>query len=365
MRHSSMISVLLSFSVVLGAPCAVYSQPAPAPAPAGSTDQADTLFRQGNALYKQQKYAEAKAAFEQAFHLKKAHDIAANLAYAEMKLNLFRDAAEHLSLAVRIWPPTGKDDKRQYAVERLDLVKKEVAMVTVQVNVPRAEVFVDGKSVGVAPLEGEVFVEAGARTIEAKAAGYADAKQVIEAAKGSAQTVTLALAPSTPVASVTAASSAAAAPTASGSAAPAKGPPDGQRPPIGPSGPSVPLIVGGAALGAGAIATGIGLGIAAQGKGKDADAILEQVHASGTPCTNPPLAGRCEDLHSARRQHDGFYKAFVGLVVSGAVVGAATVGYALWPRPKAVAAKQKQSTSVRVVPMVGPAAGGALVSGPF
>lgn len=76
-------------------------------------------------------------------------------------------------------------------------------------NVPGAVVLLDGLEKALAPIEHEMFVEPGTRTIEAKRVGYADAKQVVEAAKGSAQVVTLTLVASAAVVPSTAATSSA------------------------------------------------------------------------------------------------------------------------------------------------------------
>src|SRR5262249_47545609 len=140
---------------------------------------------------KEQRWAEARDLYDKAWRLKKTHDIAANLAYVELKLGRFRDAAEHLAFAVKSWPPTGKADKRAYAVADLQNAKREVGTLTIHVTVPRTDVLVDGKLVGQAPIDDDVFVEPGSHTVEAKHAGYSDAKQIVQAAKGSAQTVTL------------------------------------------------------------------------------------------------------------------------------------------------------------------------------
>ena len=190
-RRQSIVSIL-ALAALLAAPAGASAQPAP-PAAANAPDPADAAFRQGNALYKEQRYAEAKAAFEQAFKLKRSHDIAANLGYAEMKLGQRRDAAEHLAFAVKNWPPTGKAENRESAVHFLGLAKAAVMTLRVVVNVEGATVLVDGKPVGTSPLENDVFVEPGTRTIGARLAGYADAEQAVQATQGGEQKVDLSL----------------------------------------------------------------------------------------------------------------------------------------------------------------------------
>jgi hypothetical protein len=172
-------------------------QPAPSStasaSPAPAQDEADRLFREGNELYKQKRFADAEALFEKAFAKKPAHDIAANLGYVELYQNKLVEAAEHLSYAVRIWPPTGKDDKRQGAIERLAKVKAEIATLTIEVNVAGAHVTIGEREVGTSPLAGEVFADAGRVVVRVKREGYVDAERAIDVAKGSAQTVSVVL----------------------------------------------------------------------------------------------------------------------------------------------------------------------------
>ena len=195
------------------------AQPAPSStasaSPAPAQDDADRLFREGNELYKQKRFADAEALFEKAFAKKPAHDIAANLGYVELYQNKLVEAAEHLAYAVRIWPPTGKDDKRQGATERLAKVKAEIATLTIEVNVAGAHVTIGEREVGTSPLAGEVFADAGRVVVRVKREGYVDAERAIDVAKGSAQTVSVvleAVPASAPTATATASASATATP---------------------------------------------------------------------------------------------------------------------------------------------------------
>ena len=67
-------------AAIASAPTAAQAQP-PAAAP---SDEASELFKKGNEAYKQKKWAEAEKAFEEAFALKQAYDIAGNLGDVEL-----------------------------------------------------------------------------------------------------------------------------------------------------------------------------------------------------------------------------------------------------------------------------------------
>ncbi len=327
MRRAILVILLTTFTA---------SARAEAPA-----DAADTYFRQGNGLYKEQRWADARAAYESAWRLEKSHDIAANLGYAEMKLGRFRDAAEHLAFAVKNWPPTGKADKREYAVERLVLAKQQVGALTIRVDTERADVFVDGAIVGASPLEDDVFVEPGSHTVEAKRAGREDAKQVVTVAKGGAQTVALALPPVPP------------------SPPPPPPMPSAQPPPVAPvtaPGPNRAIVVSGAVIGGVGLVVGAGLAIGSAIKGSNADSALTALQRTGQGKVCPTQMAACSAIDSDRRAHDALGKGALGAFVTGGALGLATLGYAL-------AARGPKATGVRLVPTVGVRNAGVVLAG--
>jgi hypothetical protein len=304
-------------------------------------DQADGYFRQGNSLYKDQRWAEARTAFESAWRLKKAHDIAANLAYAEMKLGKWRDAAEHLAFAVKSWPPTGKADKRDYAIERLQLAKKEVGTLTIQIDVPRADVLVDGVLVGQAPLADEVFADPGSHTIEAKRAGYQDAKQTVLAEKGGAQTVTLVLLPVVL-------------------------PPPAPPPPVTRTWrPGTALLVTGAALAVAGLTTGAGLTLAANGKRASADALRVKLGGGAPVCAGmpaPSVASDCAAFAGDAASRDALSRGAVAGFVLGGAFGLATAGLGAWAA-SSPNGERRTTGGVRVVPFAGADGGGLIAVG--
>jgi hypothetical protein len=361
MRRSSLACLLVSFACALGAGATARSQPPPALASDADSAKADALFHEGNAFYKQTKYAEAKERFEAALRLKKAHDIAANLGYSEMKLGLDRDAAEHLAFAVKTWPPTGKADKRRYAEDRFQETKQKVETLTIKVNVAGAQVLVDGKVVGVAPLEGPVFVDVGSRTVEARHEGYQDAKQTVPAKKGGEDTVTLALAQlAPPSATVTPSASAVPLATAAPSTSAVVPPPP---PPTSPPdyGARNTVVVGGLALGGLGLAAGIAGAVVSSSKSSDAASKLGALTQAGGPnaCANPAAQAQCNALDSSYRGSSSAKNvAIVGFVGAGVGVGGALLAYWLWP------AKAGQE-GARVAPVVSAGGGGVAVTGEF
>lgn len=339
MRRGTLIALLVCIAATTAK--TAYAQPAPAPA-ADGVDPADAAFRRGNSLYKQQRYAEAKASFEEAFRLKKSHDIASNLGYAELKLGLSRDAAEHLAFAVKNWPPTGKSENRDSAARFLGIAKAAVTTLTISVSVDGATVRADGKVVGTSPLGVDVFVDPGVRTITATLAGYQEATQTVQAAKGAEVAVKLQLVPDS-VAHLY-----------------ERGPgPDPLPVPVAPGGPRTGVLVaGGAVAGVGLIA-GIAFLAVRGSKGSDAETQRSALVSSGgaAACGASSPSAACAALHDTLKARATFGDLGVTSFILAGSAGAATLIYGL------VARGAKPSAGVQATPLVLGQGGGLLVQG--
>jgi hypothetical protein len=77
--------------------------------------------------------------------------------------------------------------------EMLEEVLKRVGTLRIQVEPAGAEVLIDGKSEGKAPLEEPSFVEPGKHTIEVKLDGYKPAQVVVDMAAGSSKDILIML----------------------------------------------------------------------------------------------------------------------------------------------------------------------------
>src|SRR5262245_37052937 len=172
----------------------VHAQGAPSPAQqadaeAAALNKSRELFQQANKLYDEGKYPQAEALYLQAWKLKKSYDVAGNLGNLEADMNKPRAAAEYLSFAVREFPAGGRPALRDALIKRLSEVSKLVGTLRFQVNKPGAEVFLDGHSIGTAPLPGEVFVDPGSHSVEARLEGFPPLLMTVSVAKGKSETV--------------------------------------------------------------------------------------------------------------------------------------------------------------------------------
>src|SRR5277367_3234909 len=76
------------------------------------TDTARELFMKGAKAAEQQKWDQCRAAMLAAFAIKPHPQVAGNLAGCELKLKLYRDAAEHLAYFLRELKPDAPAERR-------------------------------------------------------------------------------------------------------------------------------------------------------------------------------------------------------------------------------------------------------------
>lgn len=266
-------------------------------------------------------------AFVAAWALKRHPQIAANLADCEVKLGKYRDAAEHFSFMVRDPNGEAQPEEKQEAQRRLKEVQAKIGTLVITVNVGSAEVLLDGKSVGMSPLQEPVFVEPGSHTIEARKDGYLPSKTttVVVAASSSPLTINLKSAEQ-----------------------------HDER--------STGLIIGGAALSAALLGSGIVFTVVSNGKANDADGLSATLKQAGAPRPCQSNADDCASINSRRRSRDTFANAAMGSYIAAGALAIGTVGYGLFAG-HGRDSEQSTSAAVRVVPMLTSQQGGVLVVG--
>jgi hypothetical protein len=326
----------------------------PSAAPtAESARRAEGFYKEGVGLFREKKWAEAEKVFEEAWALNPTVDVAYNLGTTEFRQGKYREAAEHLSFALRAWPlMEAMSSQRPLAEKRLAEARTFVGALTVSVNVAHAEVLVDGRSVGTAPLAGEVFVEPGAHVLEAKLKGYLGAKEPVQVEKGTAKTIELKLAAITPMEASSGVTSDAAKPKGGGVGSTESA--------VGDGGLRKKLIIAGIASSAVAITGGVVFAIVANAKAtaednQRADLVLQ---GNGTnQCLEAPLPGGCKQLESSIAAHDTFTNLSVWSFVLGGALGVGTAVYAL------VAPKPTPTGTLRAMPTASREGVGVVVVG--
>ena len=272
------------FSIVLG--MGVLGWISAHPFTAGA-DQADDHFQQGTKLAEAGKAPEAEEAFEKAWSLRKAWDIAANLGLMEAEQGKWTEAAEHLHYAMTHIGSLATEEHKAGLRQRYDNVVARLAKVQVAADPGFASVRVGSRTgASTEPL----FLMEGQHELECSAEGYETVTLKVTAMKGESQTLKVELK------------------KVGGGTGPVVPPPEGR--------PLWPAVLLGVAGGAGLILGGVGFGLAAASSGDADDLAARKQEAScgedGSAC------GDVEDSLSS-------VNTFVGLGVSGAVLGGLSV----------------------------------------
>jgi hypothetical protein len=155
---------------------------APPPVHASSDDDATVAmarerFKEGVSYFDQKQYDKARAAFLQAYALKKHPAVLLNLAQSELRSGHEADAAQHFAGYLRE-SKDASDTERQAAEAGLAAAKVVVAEVEVSVDERGAEIYVDGALQGNSPLPDAVYVTPGSHAIEARKDGRTAASQI-------------------------------------------------------------------------------------------------------------------------------------------------------------------------------------------
>jgi tetratricopeptide (TPR) repeat protein len=275
----------------------------------GAAERAAALYREGNTLYDQNKHLEAEARYQAAWDIQRSFDVAGNLGNVELVVKQPREAAEHLSYAIEIFPLGEKPAKKAFLEERLAQAKAQIGTLKISVNVDGAEVLVDGRVVGRSPLQGEVFVDPGDRVIEARRGAERTTTSVV-AAQGSSQSVSLSLASADEM--------------------------------------NMGLVIAGGAVGLAGVASGVTFALLSSAKGDDAAAAQRG------------SAERADLRDSQTLLANVSFWSFVG----GGVVLAGTAVYALLPMLSGSSAKP-EPTGLRAAPLVTARGGGLVVGASF
>jgi hypothetical protein len=321
---------------------------------ADPSKQAEEHYLRGKQLLKIGDVKGAYLEYKASFDLKQSYDIAANLGNLELDQGMPRDAAEHLAYALRTVAVNVPEDRVKAIRGLLEQAQRLVGAATVRVNVDGAEVLVDGRSIGRSPLSGEIFVDPGKRTIEARLVPYTSAQKTVDIPRAASVPVELVLVLPAAV--------------GSGSAAPL-----GSAPPLPTSGPVKPKSMVPVGVGVAIAAAGLGVGLVglvlSGSKASSVDLLQTtltkaDVQGNRSVCASVKPPAECADLDSALLAKGSFRNlAIIGFATAG-VAALATVTWVLLPGPKAPAG-EKKSSQVRASFGASPSGGSVTLSGQF
>jgi hypothetical protein len=282
-------------------------------------DRRRTLYQQGKEAIKAQHWVDAKTKLSDAWSIRPSYDVALSLSQAEFNLDQFDESARHLAYYFKNVSAKENENNLANAKQAFEAAKAKVS--SVEVTAPRgAEIWLDGKLIGNAPLDSNTFVKPGKRVFEAHL-GEVKTEQELQAVAGQEQQVTLKLEePARPAPAAGASPAVAVDAGLPGAPAPVDSEPPRKR-------PMVPAYVG---AGVAAIGLGVGIGFAvAAGNDKDDLDTLKQ--KNGTSGCLDSSSSDCAAQHDAAEARDRHltYEVIGFSVAGAAIIGTAT--YLLWP----------------------------------
>jgi tetratricopeptide (TPR) repeat protein len=160
-----------------------------------ATAAARERFKEGVSYFDQKQYEKARAAFLQAYALKKHPAVLLNLAQSELRSNHERDAAQHFNEYLREATDASQAE-RDAAQAGLGSARTAISEVTISTEAD-ADVSVDGVLQGPAPLPAPIYLDPGLHTVQVKK-GERVATQSVNAKAGETRVLKLKLAPEAP-----------------------------------------------------------------------------------------------------------------------------------------------------------------------
>jgi hypothetical protein len=174
----------------------ILAQASPWPADPQAKAQAQELLSQGSKLYHQGDLAGALEKFEAAYVAFSSPKLMFNIGQAKRDLGRPVEAVEafqrFLAEAANVSPETMAEARNSVAE-----LRGKLGRIRIDCEIAGAEIAIDGKSVGVAPLPDLIWATPGRHQVTAKHVGAAPAIEDVDVAAGSVSTVTMRLLPLT------------------------------------------------------------------------------------------------------------------------------------------------------------------------
>ncbi len=304
------------------------------------TDKARDLFNEGREQFSEGRLDRAHASFLAAWALKRHWQIAGMLGECELRLGNHRDAAEHISFALRFGANQATTAEIAAMRSSFKEARKHVGELQIHVDRVGAEVLVDGSLVARTPLTDPVFVDPGMHEVEARVEQREGVRSKVQVGAGGTQSVSLSFTRGGGWAGTNAAAA-----NLDGTTHHAT------------NRPMWPVYVG-----AGVAVVGLGLGvgytIAARGKDNDREDLLSSLGGPNPCAPGNPNGDACARVVSLRDDADKDRAIALGGFIAGGVAAAGTITYLVWPR-------RDGSTASLVLPVAGRDGAGLAVRSRF
>ena len=156
------------------------AQPAAIAEPGAETTDAQVeageSFEIGLRLLGEQNWSGALAAFEHAYDLAPHYAVLFNIGVCQKQLQRYPEALAAFERYLADGGDQIRPEKRAEAELAIADLRSFLSRVRIAVNVPGAEVLLDGHSLGTSPLAEPLVLGAGHHVVQARAAGYGDGR---------------------------------------------------------------------------------------------------------------------------------------------------------------------------------------------
>jgi tetratricopeptide (TPR) repeat protein len=159
----------------------------------GTKDKARAHFRQGVTLVKEGAYQAALVELKRAYELSPDYRVLFNIAQTQLQLGDYVAAIESFESYLREGADQVDAERRTSVEQDLAELRKRVATLEIESNVPGVTVAIDGVRVGETPLERALSVSIGRHQITGTSPDGRVTSQEVELAGGDTRTVELAL----------------------------------------------------------------------------------------------------------------------------------------------------------------------------
>lgn len=171
MSHGRTRRLVVASLTLFGATC---TTPAVARAEDAKTTEAREHLRKGQRFYEEEAFEAARAEFQRAWEQTRSHKILFNLALVSNELKDFATAYRHYQDYLRAGGAEIPDARRADVELALAGLRQRIAVFEVTANARGAEITVDDRTVGTAPLAEPVIVNVnpGEHKVGARAPGH-------------------------------------------------------------------------------------------------------------------------------------------------------------------------------------------------
>jgi len=151
---------------------------------ADNTEEARQRFQRGVVLFREGAFRAALVEFQRAYELKPHFALLSNIGQTQLELGDYVAASNALRGYLDVGGPDVPAERRAKIEKQLAGLEDRIAVVTINVNVDGAEVFIDGEPVGTTPLARGLAMNVGRHLVRVRSSDGDEDSKVLDVAGG-------------------------------------------------------------------------------------------------------------------------------------------------------------------------------------